>query len=375
MEQAKIADKKVSWTLKTIINNTLLQAILAYWDLVKTQENLLVAIENHRYLQKQMGHARHLFDKSRMTKYGMRQMEMEVARAEAQEAEARQSLLTASAMLMSWINKEQVRVEVPLFLPVGYQAWLEQEKTVDSELVLTTALVQRPELQAKDLDLLSVVLSEKFRQNQTRPNLNFGLSGTLSQSNAVYGYKNYWDSLSSITEPDSHSIASSLSYTHPWKNRAAKAALVQSQNATQSMKLSRRFLEQTIRKEVSDALVSLASSRARVASARSNKKLAVLALEKARKRWKAVGDIGEMELLKQSRKVLNARYAHVAAMVDHKKAEYNLASAQGMIAEGLSVDVAVNVFDRQRLKRLNASGEMHYFTSSRVDQKSDSPVN
>ena len=364
VEQAKIADRQADWNLKTVINNTLRKADLAYWDLVQAMENLLTSIENRQYLEARAAYAERMLIAGRVTQYGRDQMAMELARAKLHEASAQQALVTVSAALVVLIKEDRSSTGEALLLPVEYQNRLaEAIKPVDNQQAIATALARRPELQIKDLALQSSLLAHRFMENQARPNLLFSGGGNMKQSNATYGYDAYPEAVSNVLSPDSQAVNGSLSYTYPWRNRVAKAALTQAGYALEGAQLSQQSSEQMIHKEVDDALVSMASARARLGSARNHEKLAALALEKAKSRWELTGDIGEMELLSQSRALLDARLARIAAMVDCKKAETQLAAAQGTLSEGLADQVAVNPFDRQRLALLAASGATPHFSA------------
>ncbi len=364
LEQKKIGDKQVNWQLKAVINDTLQSADLAYWDLVSALENLLAAIENRRYLGERAAHADRLLAAGRVTQYGRDQMAMGLASAKVQEASARQSLVAASTALAMLIEEGRKPMSDALLLPVAYQERLAEEtKSVDGKGAIATALAQRPELQVRDLDVQSSLLARHFQENQTRPDLTFSGSGSMSQSNAQYGYKSYTDAVSNVLSPDSRAFNGSVTYVYPWQNRAAKATLAMEDHAVEGAQLSKQAAEQAVSKEVNDALVSLASGRARLSSARNNEKLAALALEKARDRWEIRGDLSEMELLNQSTILLNARLARIAAMIDHQKAKSRLAAAQGILAGGLAGQTAVNPFDRQRVALLEAGGATPNFTN------------
>lgn len=399
LEQAKIADKKVDWTVKKIINDTLRDALLAYWDLVQNLENLRVSMDHRRYMEVQMAHVRRMSAIARMTQYAEDQMRLALARAKVKEAAARQSLVTASSALLTLIEEEQTQAGASLFFPMGYQSWLVAEDPVDAQGAVATALKRRPELQSSELDVQSTLLTQRFRKNQTRPDVSLSVSGNLKQSNATYGYKSFGNALFHVSDPDSRSFNSSVTYTYPWQNRAVKAALAQSKYATEQTRLSRQFLEQTVQKEVGTALVALLSARARLESARNNEILAELALEKAVKRWKSteviaesaeevvseeseamgeeggeVGEedlkakaieFGEMELLDQLRRILDTRLARVSAMVANKKAESTLVAAQGILGEELPSQLAVNPFDRRRLALLASRGATPHFSRAR----------
>ncbi|MBF0145972.1 MAG: TolC family protein [Magnetococcales bacterium] len=362
LKQVNLADQQTDWTLKAIINETLRNADLAYWDLVHALENLAVAIENRHDQESLALHAERMLEVYRITKYGRDQMVMELARAKVGEASARQALVTASATLALLIENEHAEVGDSLLLPVGYHQRLEVElKSPDPLEAVNTALKRRPELHIKELDYQSGLVARLFRENQIRPDVVFSGSGTMKQSNDTYGYKTFTESLGHVLDPDRRGLSASVGYTYPWRNRAAKAALAQAAYGVEHAALSQQALEQGVRKEVDDALVSLASTRARLNSARNNEKLAVLALEKARDRWKVMGDMSEMELSRQSRNVLSARLARVAAMIDNKKAETLLAAAQGTLAEGMIEQTAVSMFDRRRLALLADSGAIPHF--------------
>jgi outer membrane protein TolC len=366
VKQSKLQAKKVDWNLKATINDILAEASLVYWDLVQKVENLKVAIQNQRELESQVAHAERMLAAGRITKYGYTQIATELARARVTVVQDKESLIATSTNLAAIIEEDDKVVADSLILPVEYSNLLESQAGVDDwQGAVETALENRPELKSRALDVESSANEQKFRRNQTRPDILVSASHSLKQDNSTYGYESYLSSLSSSFNPDSKSTRVGVTYTYPLRNRAAKAALARANLVVDGSQLSADMQHQVVRKEVSDALTTLSSARARIASVANYEDLAAKALEKGKKRWQVKADIRSTELVIKSRNLLDARLARVAATVAYKQAETNLLAAQGLLAQKVAEQSAVNDFDRHRLLVLSSSGATPYFSNSK----------
>jgi outer membrane protein TolC len=370
LKQSKLQAKKVDWTLKSTVNSILAQTTLAYWDLVQKVENLKVALQNQEDLEVQVARAERMLAAGRITRYGHAQIATELAHAKVAVMQGKEAMISTSTNLSAIIEDDQKAVAGSLILPVEYFSRLDTRHEVDWKKAVATALNRRPELKAKKLDTQASKLEQNLRINQARPDILVSISKTLKQDSSTYGKTSIGESWSDTFKPDSNAFNAGVTYTYPWQNRAAKAALSRSGMAMEDSRLSEQRQRQLINREVNDALTTLSSANARIDSATSYEKLADIALKKGLKRWQVKADIRETELVKKSRDLLNARLSRIAATIAYKQAETRLLFAQGIIAEQVAAQSALNDFDRHRLLVLSSSGATPYF--SQPAKKDDS---
>jgi outer membrane protein TolC len=369
VKKAKIAREQSDWILKGAINTILLQVDTAYWELVRSVEQLMVAVENRRFTEQQVAHTRRMFDIGRVTKLGLSQMDAEQARAQVSEEAAREKLLTASNNLSALIEDDPEQVRNVLLLPTGFDHRLRTPKESHQEYAVQVALTQRPELKVSGLRIQSGQVDLNQAQNQARPDLSANVSYGHQQTNSTYGYPNIGEALSEIANPDVRTFNASLGYVRTWGNRAARAARDRSQAALMDTQLNQEDTQQNVVKEVSDAVTSLSSARSRIEMTRQAHELANQALEKAQTLRQGLGTISELEVILKLRDVVNTRAAQVNALLDSKLAESQLLAAQGTLPEALAIQQSAgNPMEQQRVQMVGDESAASFFTSPEIVQ-------
>ncbi|MBF0612409.1 MAG: TolC family protein [Magnetococcales bacterium] len=362
-QQAKLTRDRGDLNLRLVIEQSLLEADLAYWDLVQSLENLLAAIEIRRSSQEQAKNADKMLDLGRTTQYGKNQRDAEFARTKVAEEQARDNLINASYRMSLALESGKDVSNAPILLPAGYHDRLAAEMAIDGKVAHQKAMERRMELNLAAVDYASNVLNLRYRENQALPDVSFTGNFSQGQSNKEYGYGSYPSSLSHLHKPDTRSYGTGMAFVRPIGNRAANAGVEQARGYLQQSDLSRESTEKDIAKEVEDALASVSSARLRKKAAKRTEELAALTLNKLRSRSESVGDVNELELTLKQRELLQARTASILAQMDAKRAETRLLMAQGILAETMGDKTAIDEFDRYRIQLLADSKATPFFSS------------
>ncbi|MBF0284684.1 MAG: TolC family protein [Magnetococcales bacterium] len=353
LKQQKLSQTRSGESVQALVNTILTQTDQAYWNLVQRQQSLLSEIEHRQTTQQKYDITARLFANERVTRYGMAQMEAELARSKILVESALEALITASNALAALVEDDHASLREALILPTGYHERLESVVKVNDAAAGTTALARRPELKMSAVDLESAALNTAYMQNQALPDLSFTGGYSQSVDNSVYGYKSYDMALSHmLRHPDQRSANVALNYNRPWGNRAAEAGVEGAKLSEQGARLGKESLENSIALEVSKALGDVKVANARVQTAKSTERLANMALGKADVQRDLKGDVSELEMSLKLRELRDARRARIEAMVDRKRAETRLLAAQGTVAEALAVETAINDYDKARIQAL-----------------------
>jgi outer membrane protein TolC len=356
-----INNKQGKWRLNATVNSTLLNVDLAFWNLVKAQNELLAIIDNQNATEELLTKTNHLFELRMITEYDKVLIEAELYRVRELEEQGWNSLLAASNNLRNILN---IQDEV-LFLPSGYLAALENKLSLDE--LNEPGIGNNPNLNIQNLQLKSVRLTTESAKVQTRPDLNMNISFNCSQNNQSYGYSNPEKSLGNILHPDTIKQTYGISYRYPILNRDAGAAYQQAGATLRQQEMTTRNLRNKISREALNAIISLNSARARLDITKKSYKLAKLSMDKAVRQQKG-RTVTEYEIAQKNKNVLNSRKSMVQASVDLKKAEANLLAARGILAARYGEQTAQNDLDRLRLKQLQQGRALTIFASKAGDK-------
>ncbi len=282
-------DQKISdhqFTEKVIA--TIAETENIYWDLVFSIEDLKVketSLQRARDLEKQV---KAQVDVGTLA-------ELEILQAKSNVASREERLLNAQNLiddngdnLKSILNfsfdseeglKEIIPADSPVFEP-GAENSLEE--------ALKTALIHRPDLLAKKMELENRNIEAKYNENQTLPTLDLvgslglnGLSGDSSTKNGSYD-----SALSEAFSTDFRLWQFGINLSYPLGNRAAKSKLAIKRLEVAQLLLNIKDLEKTIVVEVREAHRQIKTDIKRVQATRVARKLAEEKLNAEEKKFK-----------------------------------------------------------------------------------------
>ena len=314
-------DQKISdhqFTEKVIA--TIAETENIYWDLVFSIEDLKVketSLQRARDLEKQV---KAQVDVGTLA-------ELEILQAKSNVASREERLLNAQNLiddngdnLKSILNfsfdseeglKEIIPADSPVFEP-GAENSLEE--------ALKTALIHRPDLLAKKMELENRNIEAKYNENQTLPTLDLvgslglnGLSGDSSTKNGSYD-----SALSEAFSTDFRLWQFGINLSYPLGNRAAKSKLAIKRLEVAQLLLNIKDLEKTIVVEVREAHRQIKTDIKRVQATRVARKLAEEKLNAEEKKFK-VGLSTSFNVLEFQEDLAEEQSNEIKALIDYNK--------------------------------------------------------
>ena len=314
-------DQKISdhqFTEKVIA--TIAETENIYWDLVFSIEDLKVketSLQRARDLEKQV---KAQVDVGTLA-------ELEILQAKSNVASREERLLNAQNLiddngdnLKSILNfsfdseeglKEIIPADSPVFEP-GAENSLEE--------ALKTALIHRPDLLAKKMELENKNIEAKYNENQTLPTLDLvgslglnGLSGDSSTKNGSYD-----SALSEAFSTDFRLWQFGINLSYPLGNRAAKSKLAIKRLEVAQLLLNIKDLEKTIVVEVREAHRQIKTDIKRVQATRVARKLAEEKLNAEEKKFK-VGLSTSFNVLEFQEDLAEEQSNEIKAVIDYNK--------------------------------------------------------
>lgn len=360
IEQAKNRLKISEAQLIQRVIGIIERAESAYWDVVGTRNALGVAKSSRSLAE----------DFLKQTKIRVEVGTLppiEITNAEAQVASREEGVIVAENNL----RDAEDRLRALMRIDPDSAAWGKpinptdspdfRAVTVDAGAAIETAMQNRQELAQAELQLENLKLSERFQENQVKPELNLSANYTMSGNSYEFvpdrrtvvvadpdGTPNSGDEITAIEEflrrddfgrsepfkelPDQDNTNWSISalFTHRLGNRAAKADLARTRVQLDQQKLTIESTRQEIRVEVRQAARGLESSSQRVASARANVVLQRKRLEAEQKRFEN-GLSTSFQVLEAQNDLQDAENAMTSAEVAFAKSVTRLAAAQGTL--------------------------------------------
>ncbi len=350
------------WVVEDIINTTLRDVDIAYWDLVNSLLSLQITLDNRQQvgtlLEKTLG----LYNLEEVTTYDKAQAEAELARIQGEEERAWNNYVLASDALVRLLDKEADE----LLLPVGFTRTLKlpfPPAPLRLEELAAAGPVDNPVRIANLVDVQAARIEQRRRAVRTRPDVNFTADVAVQQSNSRFGYESFEDSVANLVEPDSIQQTYSLTYLYPWGNRAVKAQHAAAKAATERQDLLLRQTDNRIIRDINNAWAALRSADSRIEITARNVQLAKTAYDKALQQ-QAERAVTEYELVLQSGRLLTAEQNHILAQTRRKRAEARLLAALGRLPRVYAERIAQTDLDRYRLKLLSANHVLRHFGES-----------
>jgi outer membrane protein TolC len=350
------------WVVEDIINTTLRDVDIAYWNLVNSLLSLQITLNNRQQvgtlLEKTLG----LYNLEEATTYDKAQAEAELARIQGVEEDAWNNYVLASDALVRLLDKEADE----LLLPVGFTRALKlpfPPAPLRLEELAAAGTADNPARIASTIDVQAARIEQRRRAVRTRPDVTFTADVAVQQSNSRFGYESFEGSVANLVEPDSIQQAYSLAYLYPWGNRAVKAQHAAAKAATERQGLLLRQTDNRIIRDINNAWAALRSADSRIEITARNVQLAKTAYDKALQQ-QAERAVTEYELVLQSGRLLTAEQNHILAQTRRKRAEARLLAALGRLPRVYAERIAQTDLDRYRLKLLSANHVLRHFGES-----------
>ncbi len=336
IKQASFDYEKSQSAQAAQVNQTLKDAIGAYWSLVRSQLTVLSAVEQRNLLEQRMEQVQRLYQVQRVTEYDRVQTETDLEDARNQEEIAWNSWVARANELAEQLN---LTPEL-LVIPHGYRDELAADVIPDDQSVAQTALEHRTEIRSAQIDVQKAELEKNYRAQQLLPDVAFSASyNALGKgSAALFGYDSFGSSISALATPDERNYLVGLVYTIPFENRAEKARHAMANSArTQAMDRA-SLMEMQVARDVTNGLAKAHGSEERVKMARAAVRLADEALRTA-ERLRVMERVTEFELLQRQRSLFEARADLIEALTERRQSWVDLQFAQGLLGNAAVLSV------------------------------------
>ena len=311
---AEANSERANLTRSSVINNTLLAADNAFWDLVASHLGLKITEEQKQLVARLRAKALTQYELGLITEYSLNQIDLQLSSLRGREALERNSFKIASERLSVLINGD---VNEILF-PVNYQDQFEIVYAFEAETALRNAMNQNIDIR-QNLALVELSqISLAFQTNQQKPDLSLNLGLSIGQSGQYIGYNSYDASFRNLLNWDTRNITAGISLRIPIGNRAAKSALSQSRIGVMQARDQLTQVKTTVVQKLTTTIDQLRNAIRKLEFLRSNQAVLEDSLEAANRRYQSQL-VSEFELLEVQKDLLNLKRNRLEIMVNLRK--------------------------------------------------------
>ena len=346
--------------LERSLQNTVYDVEEAYW-------NLVYSIENLKVMQRSLELAQDLLEKNKRAVEIGTLAPIEILNAQASVATREADILEAEALVKN--NEDFLKTTINLaselegsdlmkIIPVDTPAYEQSKITLDN--ALSTALENRPDLNATRADLKNKEINVGYNKNQLLPDLSFQASywsPGITGNQILYLNDNAFTGVVVGTIPGSPADALKdafnfkyknwsvgLTLTIPVKNIFSRAAYAQARVNRDQALLQIKNQEQQIYLEIKNAVRAVQTNYKRAQSYKVARELEEKKLEAEEEKFK-VGLTTNYFVLQYQRDLAAAQTTELKAVID-----YNLSLANLDRALGLNLDTK-NIKISQLMKK------------------------
>jgi outer membrane protein TolC len=330
----------------------------AYWTLVAAIEDVRVQAQGLELANELRRQNEGKFNVGALPQTAVLEAQAEVARREANLIEAQNRLTIRRDNLRVLVNARQPDAPAIINIDPIYSPEVEPY-AIDLERSLQTALVQRPELRAAQLNVRGSGLDRKIAQNQLLPKLNvvgsIGMNG-IGVNNAhaqtidpVTGelqevepnpttLGGYDEALSQLYDGRFYQYSIGASFEIPLGNAEAKAAYAQANVDFERNRLSLQQLQENITYEVKQAVSNLETDLKSIQARRIARELAGENLRNQQARYD-VGLATTKDILDFQNLYTLARLQEVLALTQYNSDLAELRRVEGTLLESHNIVV------------------------------------
>ena len=336
--------------------STVSNIIRLYWDLVSLKEDVEVKRNSLTLAEKLLSDNKVHVEVGTMAP-------LEVIRAEAEVAQARQSLSNSESLVLEQelilknaltrTGTADAQIAAVRIVPTDHIEVPESEQLPSADDLVAMALQNRPDLSAGRVQIENTQMALKGSRNALLPSLNLvasvqgnGLAGVVNtypipgvtftpriDPNFVGGYGTVLSQMFRGRYPD-YGLALQLDV--PLRNRTARADLARDQLQLRQSEVRLRELQNQVRVQVEAALIALRQARASYQAAVQTRRLQEKALDDMRQQFE-VGVARSYDVILNQRDLAQARSNEVVTQSDYIKARTALDRATGMTLQNNSV--------------------------------------
>ena len=324
---------------KQQITVTVNQVQNQYWDLVSATEALNVARRSLQVSEKLYN------DNKRQVEIGTL-APIEVVRAEAEVAARRQDLIVAESNLQqlstSMINLvlrniSDSSILTANVLPTDKITVPPVEPVTPVQELIGQALSSRPELAQARIDVTNRDINIKSVKSTMMPTLDAfafwggrGIAGDARNpaTGQLIQENGYGRALTNLWHADYPDYAVGLQFSINLRNRSAQADVAAALLDRRMTDLRLRQMENAVRVEVTNSMIGLQQTRARIDAARKQRALAEQSLDAEQKKFQ-LGASTNYLVIQAQRDLTSALSAEVQALGNYMKARVEMDRATG----------------------------------------------
>ena len=336
--------------------STVSNIIRLYWDLVSLKEDVEVKHNSLTLAEKLLSDNKVHVEVGTMAP-------LEVIRAEAEVAQARQSLSNSESLVLEQelilknaltrTGTADAQIAAVRIVPTDHIEVPESEQLPSADDLVAMALQNRPDLSAGQVQIENTQMALRGSRNALLPSLNLvasvqgnGLAGVVNtypipgvtftpriDPNFVGGYGTVLSQMFRGKYPD-YGLALQLDV--PLRNRTARADLARDQLQLRQSEVRLRELQNQVRVQVEAALIALRQARASYQAAVQTRRLQEKALDDMRQQFE-VGVARSYDVILNQRDLAQARSNEVVTQSDYIRARTALDRATGMTLQNNSV--------------------------------------
>jgi len=325
--QRRIVDIQLRGEAENVAN----QVRAAYW-------NLRSQIEQIEIQRRSLAQAEQLLENNRVRVRAGTMVEMDLAQAEVQVANAEQALLNAE---IQW-RAQELAFKRLLISGTGDPLWQQtvnpvdlpvfEERAVDIAGAVEEALDRRTDVQAQREQRQVALMNLDVTRESTLPDLNLsagyslqGVGGDLFSRSGLGGEPEllerggYRDGLQSIANFDTPSLNVSLNFSYPLGMQAGRANLERARLQLRQSDLSLRNQELGIETEVTNAGLSVNNAFLQLQAATRSRQAAERSLEAELTRFE-VGASTNFQVVTAQDALTSARLSELRAVIGYVNA-------------------------------------------------------
>jgi outer membrane protein TolC len=353
---AKNSERISDLVFRQQLISTVSNIIRLYWDLVSLNQDVQVKRDSLTLAEKLLADNKVHVEVGTMAR-------LEVIRAEAEVAQARQALSNSESLVLEQelilknaltrTGTAEAQIAAARIVPTDRIEVPENEQLSSLDDLVATALQNRPDLAAGQVQIENTQIALKGSRNALRPSLNLvasvqgnGLAGLVNtypipgvtftpsiDPNFVGGYGTVLSQMFRGKYPD-YSLALQLEV--PLRNRTARADLARDQLALRQSEVRLRELQNQARVQVEAALIAVRQARSSYQAAVQTRLLQERALDDMRQQYE-VGVARSYDVILNERDLAQARSNEVVTQGDYIKARTALDRAAGMTLQNNNV--------------------------------------
>jgi outer membrane protein len=302
----------------------------AYWDVVQDRQNVQLASRQRAEDQLALTHRQ--IDAGLLPPSDLISAEGTLAQRKLDLLQAEQDIETATDRLRAVLNLPRDQWARPI-LPTDRPEFAAETHRDDD--MLAVAIQHRPEIAQLDLDLRSQELAVRRADNDRLPQIDLGLSGTLTGQDKLYS-----DTLDQIQNGNAPAYSVILNLTWTPLGRATSAA-AEAEHARRRIAIANREqVVQGVWLAVRDAVRTQHSAALQVAAAARFRELSAKSLEVEQRKF-LNGNSSNFFVAQRQGDLAAAQLAELAAVLGHKKATAALLRATGQLLDARHVQIEV----------------------------------